>query len=74
MNTRLLALRTGRKLSQTAIARSLNCSQRMYSRYERGEGDMPRSILVEAASYYNISADYLLNLTDLHNAYPPKKR
>lgn len=74
MNTRLLALRTGRKLSQTAIAQSLNCSQRMYSRYERGEVDMPLSILVEAARYYNISADYLLNLTDIPTAYPPKKR
>ena len=46
MNMRLLALRTGRKLSQTAIALSLNCSQRMYSHYERGEVDMPFSILV----------------------------
>ena len=67
MNTRLLTLRTGRKLSQTAIAQSLNCSQRMYSRYERGEVDMPLSILVEAARYY------LLNLTDIPNAYPLKK-
>lgn len=74
MNTRLLALRTDRKLSQTAIAHCLNCSQRMYSRYERGEVDMPLSILIEAARYYNISADYLLNLTDVPNAYPSNKR
>ena len=74
MNTRLFDLRMGKNLTQTNIAHSLNCSQRMYSRYERGEVDMPLSILVEAARYYNISADYLLNLTDVPNAYPSNKR
>ena len=73
MNTRLLTLRTGRKLSQTAIAHCLNCSQRMYSRYERGEVDIPLSLLVELARYHDTSIDYLLKLTDVPNAYPHKK-
>ena len=73
MNTRLLALRTDRKLSQTAIAHCLNCSQRMYSRYERGEVDIPLSLLVELARYHDTSIDYLLKLTDVPNAYPHKK-
>lgn len=74
MNTRLLDLRIGKKLSQSAIAHFLNCSQRMYSRYERGEVDMPLSLLAEAARFHNTSVDYLLNLTDIPDAYPQKKR
>lgn len=74
MNTRLFDLRVTKHLSQAAIARSLNCSQRMYSRYERGEVNIPLSLLVEMAKYHNTSIDYLLNLTDVPHAYPQKKR
>ena len=74
MNTRLLDLRITKNLSQAAIASSLNCSQRMYSRYERGEVSIPLSLLVEMAKYHNTSVDYLLNLTDVPHAYPQKKR
>ena len=74
MNTRLFDLRVAKNLSQSAIASSLNCSQRMYSRYERGEANIPLSLLVEMAKYHHTSIDYLLNLTDLPNSYPQKKR
>ena len=65
MNTRLFDLRVAKNLSQSAIASSLNCSQRMYSRYERGEANIPLSLLVEMAKYHHTSIDYLLNLTDI---------
>lgn len=74
MNTRLLDLRITKNLSQATIASSLNCSQRMYSRYERGEVNIPLSLLIEMAKYHNTSIDYLLNLTDVPRAYPQKKR
>ena len=73
MNTRLFDLRMGKNLTQTNIAHSLNCSQRMYSRYERGEVDIPLSLLVELAKYHDTSIDYLLKLTDVPNAYLHKK-
>lgn len=73
MNTRLLDLRIDKNLTQSAIAHSLNCSQRMYSRYERGEVDIPLSLLVELAKYHDTSIDYLLKLTDVPKAYPQKK-
>ena len=73
MNTRLLDLRTARKQSQTALAQYLNCSQRMYSRYERGEVNIPLSLLISLANYYNTSIDYLLHLTDIPTAYPKSK-
>lgn len=74
MNTRLHDLRLRKKQSQECIARFLNCSQRMYSRYERGEASIPLSLLVAMAQYYNTSIDYLLNLTDVPTAYPKRKR
>ncbi len=74
MNTRLFDLRVNKHLSQSHMASFLNCSQRMYSRYERGEVNIPLSLLVEIARYHNTSVDYLLNLTDVPHAYPQKKR
>ena len=74
MNTRFFDLRVAKNLSQSAIASSLNCSQRMYSRYERGEVNIPLSLLVEMAKYHHTSIDYLLNLTDIPNSDPQKKR
>lgn len=73
MNTRLFDLRTNKKLTQSTIAHSLNCSQRMYSRYERGEVDIPLPLLVELAKYHDTSIDYLLRLTDVSKAYPQRK-
>lgn len=73
MNTRLLDLRLNKNLTQSAIAHFLNCSQRMYSRYERGEVDIPIPLLVDLAKYHDTSIDYLLKLTDVQEAYPQKK-
>ena len=73
MDTRLLDLRITKHLTQSNIAHSLNCSQRMYSRYERGEVDIPLSLLIDLARYHHTSIDYLLKLTDVPHAYPHRK-
>ena len=46
------------------IAKILNCSQRVYSNYERGDLDIPTPILIALADYYNVSVDYILERTD----------
>ena len=51
-------------MTQTEIAGILNCSQRIYSNYERGEVDLPTHILIKLAKFHNTSVDYLLGLTD----------
>lgn len=38
--------------------------QPQYSRYERGERDIPLDVLVILAKYYNVSCDYILGLTN----------
>lgn len=63
---RIRNLREDRDLTQTEIAEILNCSQRIYSNYERGDVDIPTEILIALAHYHNTSIDYLLGLTDEH--------
>lgn len=68
---RLRDLRDDKDLSQTQIAMMLNMSQSGYSKYETGENDIPTSVLIKLADFYNVSIDYLLGRVD--NPSPPKK-
>lgn len=70
---RIRNLREDRDLTQTEIAEILNCSQRIYSNYERGDVDIPTEILIALAHYHNTSIDYLLGLTDEWTPYPRAK-
>ena len=42
----------------------LGMSQTGYSKYETGENDIPTSILIALARFYDTSIDYLLGETD----------
>lgn len=64
LSQRIRAMREDHDLTQTDIAKLLNTSQTVYSRYERDERTLPIEMLYTLALYYNISADYLLGLTD----------
>ena len=57
-------------MSQTELATILNCSQRIYSNYERGDVDIPTEILIKLAQFHQTSVDYLLGLTDEMTPYP----
>ena len=54
-------------MTQVQMSKILNCSQRIYSNYERGEVDIPTEILIKLADFHNVSVDYLLNRTDNRN-------
>lgn len=71
MKRNLLGLREEKKLTQKQLAGILNCSQRIYSNYERGEISIPNDILVKLALYFDVSIDYLLDLTD--DPTPPQR-
>ena len=73
MYRRIRDLREDADLTQTQIAAKLQCSQRIYSNYERGEVDIPTQILIRLALFHNTSTDYLLGLTDESKPYPRKK-
>lgn len=70
---RIRELREDLDLNQTTIANYLGMSQTGYSKYETGENDIPTSLLIMLAEYYNTSVDYILGLTDERKRYPTSK-
>jgi len=64
MYIRIRNLREDADMTQTQIAKILNCSQRVYSNYERGDLDIPTEILIKLADLHCVSVDYILNRTD----------
>ena len=64
MYQRIRNLREDKDMTQTQMSRILSCSQRVYSNYERGDIDIPTSVLIKLADFHNVSVDYLLDRTD----------
>ncbi len=67
---RIRDLREDMDWSQERMAEYLNCSQRVYSDYERGKVRIPPDILIELSKLHHTSVDYLLELTDEKEPYP----
>lgn len=61
---RIRNLREDNDLKQKEIANYLRITQQQYSLYEKGIRDIPVDLLIKLAKYYNVSTDYLLNLTN----------
>ena len=55
-------LREDRDLTQSDIAKLLGTTQQVYSRYEKGENEMPIRHLIKLCKFYKVSADYILNI------------
>lgn len=70
MYQRIRNLREDSDLNQTQVAKVLGMSQTGYSKYETGENDIPTSVLIKLARFYNTSIDYLLGETDKKERYP----
>ena len=69
MKLRIRDLREDKDLTQTTIAKLLNCSQQTYSRYESGEITIDIYNLIKLAKFYNTSVDYIIGLTDVKKPY-----
>ncbi|MBO5262538.1 MAG: helix-turn-helix transcriptional regulator [Clostridia bacterium] len=61
---RIKDLREDNDKKQAEIAKLLNTTIQQYSRYERGERELPMHHFVTLANFYNVSIDYLAGLTD----------
>ena len=61
---RLYDLRTDNDLTQEQVADYLTCNRQVYARYERGLREIPVSMVIKLAKFYNVSSDYILGLTD----------
>ena len=73
MRLRIRDLREDNDLSQKEIAEYLKCDRSLYSKYERGERDIPLHLMIKLALFYKTSVDYLVGLTDEDNPYKKSK-
>ena len=61
---RIKDLREDHDKRQKEIAHYLKITQQQYSLYERGIRDIPADLIIKLAKYYNVSTDYILELTN----------
>ena len=66
---RLRAIREDRDLTQAELGRLLNKSQQGYNHIEAGRAELKIDDLVILCQYYNLSADYIIGLSDQKKSY-----
>ncbi|MBP3323039.1 MAG: helix-turn-helix transcriptional regulator [Clostridia bacterium] len=71
---RLRDLREDNDITQKAIAEYLSIKQNTYSQYENEIRQIPIDLLVKLSTFYKVSVDYILELTDVKTVYPRKEK
>lgn len=61
---RLKELREENKYTQQYVAEILNIRQNTYSQYENEKREIPIRAFIVLAKLYDVSVDYILELTD----------
>lgn len=69
---RLMLAREKRGMTQTNLAKNIGIKQQQYARYEKGVNIMPITYLYKICVILNISADYIIGLTDEMKPYKNK--
>lgn len=69
MKLRIRDMREDRDLTQKQISAYLMCDQSLYSKYERGEREIPLDLLIKLADYYDVNMDYLVGRTSISKRY-----
>ena len=69
MRLRIRDMREDRDLTQKQIAEYLMCDQSLYSKYERGEREIPLSLIIKLADFYNVNIDYLVGRSSISKRY-----
>ena len=64
VSTRLVELRKEKNLSQKEAATALGVSQALLSHYEKGIRECGLDFLCRASTFYDVSTDYLLGMTE----------
>ena len=70
----LKLIRVTNDLTQLKVQMDISLSQSILSKYETGELMPTTENLLILAKYYHTSLDYLMDLTDQIEPYPPKKQ
>lgn len=61
---RIKSVREDRDLTQAQLGRILNKSQQGYNHIEAGRAELKIDDLIRLCKFYDLSADYLIGLTD----------
>lgn len=59
---RLRDLREDKDLTQTELVQILGMHKTTYTNYEQGKRDIPFSLAIRLAEFYNVSLDYIAGL------------
>lgn len=62
--SRLRGVRADRDLTQAEVGKILNKSQQGYNHIEAGRAELKIDDLVKLCQFYNLTADYLVGLSD----------
>lgn len=62
-------MREEKGMTQQQVSDYLMCDQSLYSKYERGEREVPLELMVKLAKLFETSIDYLVKLTDHKQPY-----
>lgn len=71
-NERIQWVRDCKNITQKEIAEYLGIKQQQYARYEKGVNIMPIIYLKPICEYLNVSADFIIGLTDKEFPLPDK--
>lgn len=64
---RLGDLRIDHDMTQKDVADYLGCQREVYRRYEKGIRTVPIDFLIRLSKLYNVTIDYIVELTDQKN-------
>ena len=67
--TRIRNIREDRDLTQAQLGDLLNKSQQGYNHIEAGRAELKIEDLVKICKFYNLSADYIIGLTNVKKSY-----
>jgi len=70
---RIQWIRDCRNITQKEVAQALGIKQQQYARYEKGINIMPVTYLAPLCKILNISADYIIGLTNEEISYQKSK-
>ena len=63
-NERIKEIRKKHNLTQQQFAELLETTQQAYLKYEKGVNEIPVRRIIKICKHFNLSADYVLGLSD----------
>lgn len=70
IGNRIRTLRESKGLTQLELSKELNVARQTIAQWENEERNLKTGAIISLSKYFNVSADYLLGLSDIpHKSY-----